>query len=121
MPQPKPWRKTMKVSVTTRRRRVSRHNTLLAALPADLMLLEPLALDDGERSSQNLVRWEIAATTESGPYTLSTCFPSGRLVQIFERASAALARQAEIQEMLVLHAQRSFLTTGRYGDGRRHL
>ena len=73
------------------------------------------------RCSQHLVRWEIEATTASGPYTLSTCFPSGRLVQVFDRASAALARQAEVQEMLVLHAQRSFLTNRRYGDGRRHL
>ena len=79
----------MKVPVTARRRRVARHNIVLAALPADLMILEPLALDVGERSSQNLVRWEIAATTASGLYTLSTCFPSGRLVQIFDRASAA--------------------------------
>ena len=84
-------------------------------------MLEPLALTDVAQRSQHLVRWEIEATTSSGPYTLSTCFPSGRLVQIFDRASAALARQAEIQEMLVLHAQRSFLTNRRYGDGRRHL
>ena len=84
-------------------------------------MLEPLALTDVERNSRNLVRWEIEATTWSGPYTLSTCFPSGRLVQIFDRASAAFARLAETQEMLVLHAQRSFLTNRRYGDGRRHL
>jgi hypothetical protein len=90
-------------------------------VPDDLAVLEPLALGNVERGAQYLVRWELEATTASGPYTLTTCFPNGRLVQIFDRASAALVRQAEIQEMLVLHAQRSFLMNRRYGDGRRHL
>ena len=100
---------------------MARHDVSLVALPADLGILEPLALNDLERSSQNLVRWEIEATTASGPYTLYTCFPNGRLVQTFDRASAALVRQAEIQEMLLLQAQRSFLMTRRYRDGRRQL
>jgi hypothetical protein len=118
---PTPGRKTKKVKLTERRRRLTRHEVSTAALPYDLAMLEPLALTDVERSARNLVRWEIEATTSSGPYTLSTCFPSGRLVQIFDTASAALARLGEIQEMLVLHAQRSFLTNRRHGDGRRHL
>ena len=91
---------------------------IVDAMRDDLVI--PELLLDIVQCSQNLVRWEIEATTPSGPYTLSTCFPSGRLVQVFDRASAALARQAEVQEMLVLHAQRSFLTSRRYGDGRRH-
>ena len=118
---PTPSRKTKRVPLDRAPGRLARHVVSLAGLPDDLAMLEPLALNDVARSSQNLVRWEIEATTSSGPYTLSTCFPSGRLVQIFDRASAALARQAEIQEMLVLHAQRSFLTNRRYGDGRRPL
>ena len=118
---PMPSRKKNKVRVTARRRQLAQHDVSSAPWPADLGILEPLALNDLERSSQNLVRWVIEATTASGPYTLYTCFPSGRLVQIFDRASAALVRQAEIQEMLVLQAQRSFLTTRRYRDGRRHL
>jgi hypothetical protein len=118
---PTPSRKTKRVPLVQRRRRLTRHDGLIAGLPYDLAMLEPLALTDVASSSPLLVRWEIEATTSSGPYTLSTCFPSGRLVQIFDRASAALARQAEIQEMLVLHAQRAFLTNRRYGNGRRHI
>ena len=118
---PMRWQKTIKVPVTARQRRRVPRGVSLSGVPNDLLILEPLALSDLEQSSQNLVRWEIEAATASGPYTLSTCFPSGRLVQVFDRASAALARQAEVQEMLVLHAQRSFLTNRRYGDGRRHL
>jgi hypothetical protein len=118
---PTPDRKTKRVPLIQRRRRLTRQNGVIAGLPDDLAMLEPLALIDVASSSPHLVRWEIEATTSSGPYTLSTCFPSGRLVQIFDRASAALARQAEIQEMLVLHAQRAFLTNRRYADGRRHL
>jgi hypothetical protein len=116
------WQKTIKVPVTTRRRRPVPQGVSFSGMPDDLLLiLEPLALSDIEQNSLNLVRWEIEATTASGPFTLSTCFPSGRLVQVFDRASAALARLAEVQEMLVLHAQRSYLTNRRYGDGRRHL
>jgi hypothetical protein len=118
---PTPSRKTKRVPLTQRRRRLRGHGVSIAGLPYDLAMLEPLALTDVARGAQNLVRWEVEATTSSGPYTLSTCFPSGRLVQIFDRASAAFARLAEIQEMLVLHAQRSFLTNRRHGDGRRHL
>ena len=117
----RPRRKTKKPAVTDRRRRVGRHDASVAAVLGDLTILEPLAFSDVERSAQYLVRWELEATTAAGPYTLTTCFPNGRLVQIFDRASAALVRQAEIQEMLVLHAQRSFLMNRRYGDGRRHL
>jgi hypothetical protein len=118
---PMPSRKKNNVPVTARRRQLAQHDVSSAPLPADLGILEPLALIDLERSSQNLVRWEIEATTASGPYTLYTCFPNGRLVQSFDRVSAALVRQTEIQEMLVLQAQRSFLTTRRYRDGRRDL
>jgi hypothetical protein len=117
---PTPSRKTKRVPLA-QRRRLTRHIVSIAGLPYDLAMLEPLALTDVARRSPHLVRWEIEAETSSGPYTLSTCFPSGRLVQSFDRASAAFARQAEIQELLVLHAQRSFLTNRRYGDGRRHL
>jgi hypothetical protein len=108
----------LKVPVIARRRRPMRHDAAVDAMHDHLVTPELL---DVVQCSQHLVRWEIEATTPSGPYTLSTCFPSGRLVQVFDRASAALARQAEVQEMLVLHAQRSFLTHRRYGDGRRHL
>ena len=94
--------------MTTRRRRLVRYDIAVDAMHDNLVT--PRLLLDVVPCSQHLVRWEIEATTLSGPYTLSTCFPSGRLVQVFDRASAALARQAEVQEMLVLHAQRSFLT-----------
>jgi hypothetical protein len=107
------------VPVTVRRRRrLLRHDVAVNGTHDGVT---PALLLDVVQCSQHLVRWEIEATSPSGPYTLSTCFPSGRLVQVFDRASAALARQAEVQEMLVLHAQRSFLTNRRYGDGRRHL
>ena len=118
---PIPRRKTKKAAVTRRRRRVGRRDDSVADVPDGLAILAPLALSDVELSARDLVRWKLEATTSSGPYTLTTCFPNGRLVQIFDRASAALVRQAEIQEMLVLHAQRSFLTNRRYGDGRRHI
>ena len=111
----------MKVPTPTRPRRQVRQGVSLAGLGADMVFLEPLVPTDVKRGSHTLVRWKLEAMTASGPYTLSTCFPNGRLVQVFDRASAALVRQAEIQEMLVQHAQRAFLTTGRYGDGRRHL
>ena len=118
---PRRSRKVKKVPMPVRRRRLERQGVALAGLPADLVILEPLVLNDVEQRSHHLVRWKLEATTAAGPYTLSTCFPSGRLVQIFDTASAALARLAEIQEMLMLHAQRSFLTTRRYDDGRRRL
>jgi len=117
MPMRRPEK--LKVPVTAHRRRRIRHDVAFDAMRGDLVT--PDLLLDVVQCSQHLVRWEIEAATPSGPYTLSTCFPSGRLVQVFDRASAALARQAEVQEMLVLHAQRSFLTHRRYGDGRRHL
>ena len=100
-------------------RRLARHAVALAALRADRATLEPVALSAIVESSQNLVRWEIEAATASGPYTLTTCFPNARLVQIFDRASAALVRQVELQEMLVVHAQRSFLTRRQLGGRRR--
>jgi hypothetical protein len=113
------WPKTLNPPVIARRRRLVRYDVAVDAMHGDLVT--PQQLLDVVQCSQHLVRWEIEATTPNGPYTLSTCFPSGRLVQVFDRASAALARQAEVQEMLVLHAQRSFLTNRRYGDGRRQL
>ena len=117
MPMRRPRKLT--VPVIARRPLLVRHDVAVEAMRDDLVT--PELLLDIVQCSQHLVRWEIEATTPYGPYTLSTCFPSGRLVQVFDRASAALARQSEVQEMLVLHAQRSFLTDRRYGDGRRHL
>jgi len=116
---PMRWQKSPQIPLPARRRRLMQRDVVVDAIRDELVT--PELLLDVVQCSQRLVRWEIEATTASGPYTLSTCFPSGRLVQVFDRASAALARQAEVQEMLVLHAQRSFLTSRRYGDGRRPL
>jgi hypothetical protein len=79
-------------------------------MDAELGMMESLAIGGGARRPHHLVRWEIQAATESGPYKLSTCFPAGRLVQFFGTATAALVRQSEIEEMLLVHAQRHFLS-----------
>jgi hypothetical protein len=110
--------------VTTRRHRVAWRGVVplsAAAMDAELKLMEGLAIRGFARRRQHLVRWEIQATTPSGPYKLSTCFPAGRLVQFFGTATAALVRQSEIEEMLLLHAQRYFLTHRRCCGGTARL
>jgi hypothetical protein len=91
------------------------------AMDAELELMESLAIRGIARRRQHLVRWEIQAATPSGPFKLSTCFPAGRLVQFFSTATAALVRQAEIEEMLLVHAQRYFLNHRRCCGGTARL
>jgi hypothetical protein len=48
----------------------------------------------------DLVRWDITAVEQEGPYRLTIQHRHGSIVEYFSTTTAALLREAEIEEML---------------------
>jgi hypothetical protein len=115
------WGKGRKVPRSAHRRLPADVVPSGAFIQAELALLKRLATDGDDREAARVVRWELEADSPTGPYKLWTCFPSGRMVQSFDTVSAALVRQSEIQEMLLVNAQRAFLNHRRCCGGTARL
>jgi len=49
----------------------------------------------------DIVRWELTAVGAGGPYRLTICHPHGSIVEYFQTTTAALAREAELEYLLV--------------------
>jgi hypothetical protein len=48
-----------------------------------------------------LVRWELIALGQDGPYRLSIHHAGGAIVEYFETVTAALLREKELEELLI--------------------
>ena len=60
----------------------------------------------------DLVRWEIMSVGAEGPYRLTVDHPTGSIVEYFPTTTAALHREAELEQML-LAARGAGLTPAR--------
>lgn len=52
-------------------------------------------------AGQDLVRWEIEAIGQKGPYRLSVHHAHGTIAEYFDKVSAALGREAHLERLLV--------------------
>jgi hypothetical protein len=52
-------------------------------------------------AGSELVRWELIALGQDGPYQLSIHHGSGSIVEYFESVTAALLREKELEELLI--------------------
>jgi hypothetical protein len=52
----------------------------------------------------DLVRWEIVALGNAGPYKLSVLHPRGTIVEYFTTTDAALRREQELERMFLTPA-----------------
>jgi hypothetical protein len=48
-----------------------------------------------------LVRWELIALGQDGPFRLSIHHTAGSIVEYFETVTAALLREKELEELLI--------------------
>ena len=48
-------------------------------------------------SGQELVRWEVTAISDEGPYRLSLTHAGGAIVEYFHSVAAALQREHELE------------------------
>jgi hypothetical protein len=48
-----------------------------------------------------LVRWELTACGDEGPYRLTIRHANGSIVEYFHSTTAALLREAELEELLI--------------------
>lgn len=49
----------------------------------------------------DLVRWDLIACGENGPYRLTMRHASGSIVEYFQSTTAALEREAQLEELLI--------------------
>lgn len=49
----------------------------------------------------DLVRWDLTACGEHGPYRLTIRHANGSIVEYFQTTIAALEREAELEELLI--------------------
>jgi len=48
-------------------------------------------------AGQELVRWEVTAISDEGPYRLSVTHAGGAIVEYFQSVAAALQRERELE------------------------
>ena len=51
-------------------------------------------------AGQELVRWEVTAISDEGPYRLSVTHAGGAIVEYFQSVAAALKRERELEVLL---------------------
>jgi len=52
------------------------------------------------RAAPDVVRWELSAVTENGPYRLTIHHAHGTIVESFSSRTAALLRQGGLEDVL---------------------
>lgn len=52
-------------------------------------------------AGQELVRWDVTACGDNGPYRLVIRHAHGSIVEYFQTATDALEREAELEELLI--------------------
>lgn len=53
-------------------------------------------------AGRNLVRWELTALNPEGPYRLAMHHDRGSIVEYFSDMNAALSREAELEQLLII-------------------
>jgi hypothetical protein len=52
-------------------------------------------------AGQELVRWEVTAISDEGPYRLSVTHAAGAIVEYFHSVAAALQRERELEHLFI--------------------
>lgn len=52
-------------------------------------------------AGSDLVRWELTSLGADGPYRLTMHHARGAIVEYFQTTTAALAREAELEDLLI--------------------
>jgi hypothetical protein len=58
-----------------------------------------LAMVNVFSAGQELVRWEVTAISDEGPYRLSVTHAGGAIVEYFDSVAAALQRERELEHL----------------------
>lgn len=59
--------------------------------------MKNLAMVNVFSAGQELVRWEVTAISDEGPYRLSVTHAGGAIVEYFNSVAAALQRERELE------------------------
>ena len=66
-------------------------------VPARSLVMKNVAMVNVFSSGQELVRWEVTAISDEGPYRLSLTHAGGAIVEYFHSVAAALQRERELE------------------------
>lgn len=61
--------------------------------------MNSLAMVNVFSAGQELVRWEVTAISDQGPYRLGVYHAGGAIVEYFPSVPAALQRERELEEL----------------------
>jgi hypothetical protein len=65
--------------------------------PARSLVTKNVAMVNVFSAGQELVRWEVTAISDEGPYRLSLTHAGGAIVEYFQSVAAALQRERELE------------------------
>jgi hypothetical protein len=63
--------------------------------------LSPFPMSNVFMAGQELVRWEVTACGDEGPYRLTIRHRHGSIVEYFHTVTDALDRETELEELLI--------------------
>jgi hypothetical protein len=66
-------------------------------VPARSLVMKYVAMVNVFTAGQELVRWEVTAISDEGPYRLSVTHAGGAIVEYFQSVAAALQRERELE------------------------
>jgi hypothetical protein len=66
-------------------------------VPARSLVTKNLAMVNVFSAGQELVRWEVTAISDEGPYRLSVTHAGGAIVEYFQNVAEALQREHELE------------------------
>ena len=61
------------------------------------LVMKNVAMVNVFSAGQELVRWEVTAISDEGPYRLSVTHAGGAIVEYFQNVAAALQRERELE------------------------
>ena len=68
-------------------------------VPARSLVTDTLAMVNDFSAGQELVRWEMTAISDEGPYRLGVYHAGGAIVEYFPSVPAALQRERELENL----------------------
>jgi hypothetical protein len=67
--------------------------------PARSLVMKNVAMVNVFSAGQELVRWEVTAISDEGPFRLGVYHAGGAIVEYFDSVPAALQRERELEDL----------------------
>jgi hypothetical protein len=71
----------------------------MQSVPARSLVTKDVTMVNVFSAGQELVRWEVTAISDEGPYRLSVTHAGGAIVEYFQSVPAALQREQELEHL----------------------